>query len=212
MKRGRARGALPAVPLRQRARGALRRARPGRQAPAASARPVGREFGAQHRGSRRRAAGCVRGPRNGGGARRGRGGAPASGGARGQRSARSARRAPGPRARRQRLGVGARRSAAKSMSVVSVSWPTAEMSGIALAAAARTTISSLKGHKSSIEPPPRATMRTSGRGTAPPGAKRLKPAIAAATSPAARSPWTTTGHRSTRRWETGRRGGAGCRG
>ena len=62
------------------------------------------------------------------------------------------------------VGVGARRSAAKSMSVKSVSWPTAEMSGIAEAAAARTTISSLKLHRSSRLPPPRATIRRSGRG------------------------------------------------
>ena len=60
------------------------------------------------------------------------------------------------------VGVGARRSAAWSMSVQSVSWPTAETSGIALSAAARTTTSSLKPHRSSIDPPPRATMSTSG--------------------------------------------------
>ena len=41
------------------------------------------------------------------------------------------------------VGVGARRSAAWSISVVSVSWPTAEINGIRLAAAARTTTSSL---------------------------------------------------------------------
>src|SRR5260221_13275687 len=55
------------------------------------------------------------------------------------------------------------------MSVVSVSWPTAEISGIAEAAAARTTISSLNAIRSSRLPPPRATMRRSGRGTLPPG-------------------------------------------
>ncbi len=38
------------------------------------------------------------------------------------------------------VGVGARTSAAKSISVTSVSWPTAEISGIMLSAAARTTI------------------------------------------------------------------------
>ena len=83
------------------------------------------------------------------------------------------------------VGVGARMSAAWSMSVQSVSWPTAETSGMALSAAARTTTSSLKPHRSSIEPPPRATMSTSGRGIAPPGASALKPRIAAATSAAA---------------------------
>ncbi len=56
------------------------------------------------------------------------------------------------------VGVGARRSAAKSISVMSVSCPTAEISGIMLPAAARTTISSLKHHRSSSEPPPRATI------------------------------------------------------
>ena len=78
------------------------------------------------------------------------------------------------------VGVGARRSLAKSIKVVSVSWPTAEISGIVLAAAARTTSSSLNAHKSSRLPPPRATINRSGRGTAPPGARALKPAMAAA--------------------------------
>ena len=62
------------------------------------------------------------------------------------------------------VGVGARTSAARSISVQSVSWPTAAISGIALRAAARTAISSLKLHRSSSEPPPRATISTSGRG------------------------------------------------
>ena len=108
----------------------------------------------------------------------------------GRRSARSARgraRAAGPgiaardaRARRAArhssartgtaisaaaVGVGARRSAAWSISVVSVSWPTAEISGIGNSAAARTTSSSLNAHRSSIEPPPRATISRSGRGS-----------------------------------------------
>ena len=65
------------------------------------------------------------------------------------------------------LGVGARRSETKSIRVVSVSWPTAEISGMVEAAAARTTISSLKAHRSSRLPPPRATISTSGRGTGP---------------------------------------------
>ena len=55
-------------------------------------------------------------------------------------------------------GVAARTSAAKSASVVSVSWPTAETTGIADAAIARTTASSLNAHRSSSEPPPRPTM------------------------------------------------------
>ena len=97
------------------------------------------------------------------------------------------------------VGVGQRLSAAKSMSVVSVSWPTAEINGMALAAAARTTISSLKPQRSSRLPPPRATMITSGRGIGPPIAMALKPAIAAATSAALVSPWTRTGQTRTRR-------------
>ena len=66
----------------------------------------------------------------------------------------------------------ARWSAAKSISVTSVSWPTAEISGIMLSAAARTTISSLNDHKSSSEPPPRATISRSGRGIDPSPAAR----------------------------------------
>ena len=49
---------------------------------------------------------------------------------------------------------------------------------MSLSAAARTTISSLKLHRSSSEPPPRATMMRSGRGIGPSGAKALKPRIA----------------------------------
>ena len=60
-------------------------------------------------------------------------------------------------------------SDAKSINVVSVSCPTAEIKGIGDSAAARTTSSSLKGQRSSIEPPPRATISRSGRGTGPPG-------------------------------------------
>ncbi len=85
-----------------------------------------------------------------------------------------------------------RRSEAKSISVVSVSWPTAEIRGISEAAAARTTTSSLKAHKSSKEPPPRATISKSGRGTAPPRGRPLKPSMAAAICSAAPSPCTAT--------------------
>ena len=106
------------------------------------------------------------------------------------------------------VGVGARRSEAKSIRVVSVSWPTAEISGMVEAAAARTTISSLKAQRSSRLPPPRATISTSGRGTGPSTGRRLKPAIAAATSPAALSPCTATGQTSTRR---GKRSARRCR-
>ena len=53
-------------------------------------------------------------------------------------------------------GVDARTSATKSVMVKSVSWPTPEITGISESAMARATISSLKAHKSSSEPPPRA--------------------------------------------------------
>src|SRR5215470_11760774 len=79
---------------------------------------------------------------------------------------------------RNRLQVIERRQrAAEQMEflVMPVSWPTAEMSGIMLAAAARTTISSLNDHRSSSEPPPRATMIKSGRGSGPPSGIALKP-------------------------------------
>src|ERR1039458_9841370 len=46
-------------------------------------------------------------------------------------------------------GVGARRSATKSAMVISVSWPTAEITGTEQAAMARATASSLKVHRSS---------------------------------------------------------------
>ena len=80
------------------------------------------------------------------------------------------------------VGVGARQSATRSISVQSVSWPTAEISGMALAATARATISSLKPQRSSRLPPPRATIIRSGRGIAAADASALKPAMAAATS------------------------------
>ena len=60
-------------------------------------------------------------------------------------------------------GVAARASAAKSDKVKSVSCPTALMIGIFDAAMARTTGSSLKAHRSSIEPPPRPTIRRSAK-------------------------------------------------
>ena len=88
------------------------------------------------------------------------------------------------------VGVGARLSAAKSISVMSVSWPTAEISGIMLSAAARTTISSLNDQRSSSEPPPRATISRSGRGILPPSGSALKPRIAAAICSAEPSPCT----------------------
>ena len=85
-------------------------------------------------------------------------------------------------------------------------------SGMALAAAARTTVSSLKPHRSSSEPPPRATISTSGRGIGPSGGSALKPRIAAATS--RRGGLALHPHRpdDRRGAGSGRRGGAGCRG
>ena len=60
-------------------------------------------------------------------------------------------------------GVAARTSAARSANVQSTSWPTAEIVGMAEAASARATGSSLNAHRSSIEPPPRPTISTSTR-------------------------------------------------
>ena len=61
-------------------------------------------------------------------------------------------------------GVSARMSATRSDNVTSISWPTAETTGIVDAKMARTTGSSLKHHKSSGLPPPRPTTSTSGAG------------------------------------------------
>ena len=58
-------------------------------------------------------------------------------------------------------GVGTRRSAAKSQMVKSISWPTALITGILLAAISRASISSLKHQRSSMLPPPRVTTMTS---------------------------------------------------
>ncbi len=60
------------------------------------------------------------------------------------------------------VGVGARRSAAKSARVKSVSCPTPVMTGACDSTTARTTRSSLNAHRSSMEPPPRASRITSG--------------------------------------------------
>ena len=69
-------------------------------------------------------------------------------------------------------GVGARRSATKSAMVKSVSWPTPEITGTRQAAMARASPSSLKHHRSSAEPPPRARITTSTSGTAATDAQR----------------------------------------
>ncbi len=75
---------------------------------------------------------------------------------------------------------------------------------MALAAAARASRSSLKAQRSSTEPPPRATIRTSGRGMAPAPCIRLKPSMAAITWGEACSPWTTTGQTTTRQGQRSR--------
>ena len=62
------------------------------------------------------------------------------------------------------LGVRARRSAARSARVTSISWPTAETTGRREPAMARATISSLNAQRSSADPPPRATMIRSAPG------------------------------------------------
>ena len=94
-------------------------------------------------------------------------------------------------------GVGARRSATKSAIVTSVSWPTAEITGIFDAAIARATASSLNAQRSSSDPPPRATTITSR------SPRRFSVPSAWAISPAAVSPWTRTGH--TRTWRPAKR-------
>ena len=58
-------------------------------------------------------------------------------------------------------GVGALKSETKSDILKSVSCPTAEIIGISESYIALATPSSLKGHKSSKDPPPRARINTS---------------------------------------------------
>ena len=91
------------------------------------------------------------------------------------------------------VGVGARKSAAKSHRVVSVSCPTAEIIGIVQSATARTTASSLKAQRSSIEPPPRATITRSGRVAGPSCGIAENPLTARAIWAADPSPCTNTG-------------------
>ena len=70
---------------------------------------------------------------------------------------------------------------------MSGSWPTAEITGSRERKMAWATISSLKAHRSSMDPPPRPVMIRSARSMA------LTRSKAAAISPAASSPWTRTG-------------------
>ena len=62
------------------------------------------------------------------------------------------------------VGVGALKSETKSIKVLSVSWPIAEITGILDLKTDLTTFSSLNPHKSSILPPPLATIIKSGFG------------------------------------------------
>ena len=59
------------------------------------------------------------------------------------------------------VGVGALKSLTKSLIVKSISCPTADIMGVLASYIARATISSLKAHKSSIDPPPLPTINTS---------------------------------------------------
>ena len=59
------------------------------------------------------------------------------------------------------VGVGALRSATKSAIVKSVSCPTPQITGISESAIAWASASSLKAHRSSIDPPPRTSNMTS---------------------------------------------------
>ena len=87
------------------------------------------------------------------------------------------------------LGVEARRSAAKSQMVKSVSWPTAEITGIREDATAQATGSSLKAQRSSKEPPPRPMIITSTL------SMRFIRARASTNWGAAPSPCTSTGQK-----------------
>ncbi len=83
-------------------------------------------------------------------------------------------------------GVGARKSATKSTIVVSVSCPTAEMTGTEQSNTAWATSLSLKAHKSSMEPPPLPTIITS----TPKASNARMPRTMLGT---AASPWTMAG-------------------
>jgi hypothetical protein len=96
------------------------------------------------------------------------------------------------------LGVSARRSAAKSQSVKSISWPTAETIGTGQAATARTSGSSLKAHRSSRLPPPRPITRRS-HSPRSSASRSICTISAAAPSPCTRAGSTTTRPRQLRR-------------
>ena len=102
------------------------------------------------------------------------------------------------------VGVGARRSATKSAMVKSVSCPTPQTTGTGLCASVRASCSSLKAHRSSIEPPPRTIRITSTAGVgaatpsdplAPPS--RYKAVSARTRSAGAPAPCTAAGDSTT---------------
>ena len=88
------------------------------------------------------------------------------------------------------VGVGARTSAQKSAIVKSVSWPTPLISGTGLCTMVRASCSSLKAHRSSIEPPPRTSRITS---TLPASARRYSACSARTSSAGACAPCTAAG-------------------
>ena len=113
--------------------------------------------------------------------------------ARARQAARTTRRGPAPPVSAAAVGVGARTSAAKSISVVSVSWPTAEISGIGdLGGGAHDLFL--------VERPQILDRAAAARDDQQVGPRRrttAKPRIAAAIFAAAPSPCTGTGQRMT---------------
>ena len=93
--------------------------------------------------------------------------------------------------------VAARRSATKSTTVVSISWPTPVTTGVAQPKTARTTGSALKPSRSSGEPPPRASISRS----APRASACLSAVTSAVGAPApCTSAGTTLTRASGQRW------------
>ncbi len=96
------------------------------------------------------------------------------------------------------VGVDARRSATKSTSGASCSWPIALTTGVRQEATARTRASLLKGSRSSTLPPPRARMITSTSGIASSSASAAVTAATACTpcTGTSRTSKAIAGHRS----------------
>ena len=110
------------------------------------------------------------------------------------------------------VGVGARMSATKSISVMSVSWPTAEISGIMLGGRGAHHDLVVEAQRSSRcrRRAPRSARRAAGSRRR--AGSALKPRMAAATSARPRLRPARAPARPARGAESGRRGGAGCRG